>query len=274
MRIFLPLILYSTCLFSLPLHNPAEAFLLQNGVVCTPGPIDYCDPWNSMSLCIGFTSWHVREHHMLARLETTQDNVRDFSYKTNAGYICLNMCNYLEAFAAIGGTNFSVEFPAKVLGKPNSSAKLTVTTDTQYSLNVGGNWTALQYDNWLIGFEVEYFKAKPRIISEETTQLNRVNFDYIEWQLGGGIAYPIWITPASSLVPYLGLHYSRSYFGAQRHQFQDADGDTLTFVTMRALRHVGYSFGLTLVGCEKIQLTAEATFISETAFFFNSSFRF
>ncbi len=276
MRILLLIVLMTTIAEALPMYNPAGASLLTDGVICTPGPVNYCDPWDSMSFNIGFTGWYVQQHPMLAHVKNRPDTIHDFSYRMNGGYLSLNICDCVEAFSAIGGTNFSINYPAQTLNKPSSSAKLNVRTDTSYSLNVGGKWSAWECGNFLMGLEVEYFGAKSRIISVGTTELKRVHLHYNEWQISGGGSYRINISGCTTaLLPYAGIHYSRTHTSFGKHQsFIDEDGDRLLLISSRSLRHVGYSFGATLVGCNKIQVTAEATFISETAFLINSTFRF
>ena len=255
------------------MYNPAAPSLLPCAVCSEPCPINYCDPWQSIALNIGFTGSYVHHHQMIMDRRESNSAVRDFNLRTNASYLALNVCELFELFSTVGATDIFVDFAPKVLNKPNSSDKLELNLSTAYSLAVGGRATAIQCDPFFLGFEVEFFRTKPSIISIENTPVNQRNYKYTEWQISGGGAYLI---PLGSMefVPYLGIHFGRTYFSAQRIGVTDRDGDELIFQTFRQLHHVGYSCGTTLVGCGKIQLTAEATFISELAFTFNSSFRF
>lgn len=259
--------------YAVPMYNPAQASLLPCAVCSKVRPINYCDPWDSMSLNIGFTGSYVFQHQMMAHLRNNKDIVRDFRIRTNASYLALNICEVVELFSTVGATDIFVDFPPKAVNKPNSSTKLELELSTAYSLSFGGRATAYRCDNFFFGFEVEYFRTKPSIISIEATPVNQINYKYNEWQISGGGSYLISLG-SIEFVPYLGIHYGRTSFSAKQLGVTDPDGDNLAFVTLTQLHHVGYSFGTTIIGCQKIQLTAEATFLSEVAFTFNSSFRF
>lgn len=258
---------------ALPMYNPAQASLLTNGVCCEARPINYCDPWDSMSLNIGFTGSYVLDHQMVSNLRNDKDVIRDFSIRTNASYLALNICEFVELFSTIGASDISVNWPPKAVNKPNSSTKLRMELETAYSLSFGGRATAYQCDNYFFGFEIEYFRTKPSILSIDATPVSQINYKYNEWQISGGGAYLISLG-SIDFVPYLGIHYGRTYFSAQQQEVIDPDGDRLMFITLAQQNHVGYTFGTTMIGCQKIQISAEATFISEVAFTFNSSFRF
>ena len=259
--------------YAIPMYNPAIASLLPCGVWCEPRPINYCDPWQSMSWNIGFTGSYVNHHPMVADLPEHKDIIRDFSIRTNASYIALNICEIFELFSTVGASDLFIDFPPQALNKPNSSTNLPLEMSTAYSLSFGGRATAYRNNNFFLGFEAEFFRTSPSISSIGTTSVDQINYEYNEWQISGGGAYLISFGGVD-FVPYLGIHYGRSYLSSRERGVTDSAGDFLTFITLRQLRHVGYSIGTTLIGCKKIQLTAEATFISELAFTFNSSFRF
>ncbi len=261
---------------ALPVYNPAAASLLSQGVKCE-APVEYCCWYDVFSFNLGFTGYYVRDHKM-ELTGAKSDEIRDFSKRTNAGYIAINTCNRFEIFSTLGATNLLTTIPARGLSVPLNE-KVDVRTDTAFSWSVGARATIFQCGCFAFGVEGEYFNTNPNInsttVASSVGEPNGLSYKYKEWQIGFGAAYRINISSDSTaLIPYLAGRYGGTTVDSASAVFKDPASHTLIFSNMKQLRSWGYAVGITLVGCDKIQVTAEGSFLNETAFLINSTLRF
>ena len=102
-----------------------------------------------------------------------------------------------------------------------------------------------------------------------------MTYRYSEWQVGLGATYRINISGASTaLMPYFGMRVGGTTVDGNHGSFVNPAGNTVTLVNMQQLRRAGYSIGITLLGCDKIEVSAEGAYLNETALLINSSVRF
>lgn len=255
----------STTVCALPLYNPAAASILSQGVLCAPN--------KAFSVNGGFTGYYVRHH----KLETTNTNsdIRFVGKRTNAFYGDLNFKNRVDLFFTLGASHFAYDIPTTDLAVTGVAGKLLVNTNTATSGSLGMRATLYQKGCLSIGGEWEYFRSNPNVRSIETGGPNGMNYLYSEWQVGLGAAYRINISGASTaLIPYFGMRVGGTNVDGHNGSFIDPAGSNVTLVNMQQLRRAGYSVGITLVGCDKIEVSAEGAYLNETALLINSSIRF
>lgn len=264
--ITLALSVMSTALYALPLGNPWESALHQNGLICHDFPL---------SLRLGFYGDFVFNRRM--EIKATKSAIRRAEIFTQAGYLALNAFDHIDFFATLGTTNIYLVSPDVAFGVINFNVDADLRTETDFSYSVGLRAALWECNCFSIGVETQYFRTRPRINYTHNTGTDVIyahnrHLEYKEWQIGGALAYriPI-INTTTTLVPYGGVRWAHAWFNTG-NLFTSFIPET--FFNMRTLRNWGYAVGVTLAGCNRISVTAEARFVNETAFYVNGQLRF
>ena len=253
--------------FALALYNPAQASILPQALFYNPN----C----SLSVNGGYTGYFVRHHKLEVTDQTSDSDIRFANRRTNAVYCDINYRNWIDLYFTIGASNFFYAIPTTDLGVSGVAGKFDVDTNTDLSGSIGMRGTFYKCGCLLMGFEGEYFHANPSVRSIQTGGPNGMNYSYSEWQLGLGAAYRINISgDSTALMPYFGMRVGGTSVDGSHGQFTDPAGNLITLPDMQQLRRWGYSIGITLIGCDKILVSAEGAFLNETALLINSSVRF
>ncbi len=280
MKKILAALFFISSLQALPLGNPWEASLLDEGIF-----LDCCSlpllPI-SASYRFGYEYDHVVNRH----LETdgaAHASLRQVEIYTNAGTVALNFCDRFDLFGTFGASQFWVTTHVNSFNSDhlteNVSSLLYFNTASDFSWSVGVRGTIFSCCNFAVGGEVEYFAARPSISTTFDPNISRVIypadtlFKYREWQFGLGATYQICLAQSIQALPYIGITWSRVEVDMQ-NSAQSMNNLTFTFLDLREQKQWGYAVGVTLTGCEKFQITLENRFASEKALSFNVGMQF
>ena len=264
---YLILFLMVSKAYALPLYNPAQASILPSTVCSNPNK---CFSFNG-----GFTGYYVRDHKLEVTNRGSDSYISSATKRTNAFYGDINWNNRIDLFCTLGTSNFSYSIPTTDLGVTGVAGNFLINTDTAFSGSVGARATLYRRGCFLIGAEGEYFRSNPHVRSIDTGGPNGMNYNYSEWQFGLGAAYRINISgPTTALMPYLGMRIGATSVDGNQDSFIDPANNRVTLVDMKQQRRAGYSIGITLIGCDKIEVSAEGAYLNETALLVNSSIRF
>ncbi|MCH9608772.1 MAG: Major outer membrane porin [Chlamydiales bacterium] len=274
--------------FALPVGNASEASLYTNGL-CWGGssccdPCDPCWSWCDMfSVRVGFYGDYVFNRHLEATSSARDHaDIKDTELYTNAGYLALNVCDWLDVFATFGATNLSILSDAKAFIQDDTTM-VQLNYDPTFSWSIGGRATAWQSGCFTVGVEGQYFRTSPnldnmiRYASGDVIYFNSNNSaTYQEWQAGIVASYNFMTgCPGVAMVPYMGLKWANGKLDTGDLTFIPT-GTALTYTIgeMIPKKVWGYAIGLTTTVCDVVGLTVEARFADEKALYVNGQFRF
>ncbi len=287
--LLLPLLLCSP-LFALPIGNPMDASLYQNGLFCGDcyedrccDPCDpcfsWCDAWNFR---LGFYGDYVFDRHMELDKHDHAD-IDDFEIYTNAAFLALNICDRLDIFTTLGATDFNLTANSKVFSS-GSSLSTKIDTETSFSWSIGGRLTIWDCECFYFGIEGQYFRTKPEVdrIWLDTGTLaypnKTIDMKYSEWQVGIGAAYLMRIGCSGvSAIPYIGLKWAGSHadFDDAIQSFSTPVGtQTLHLYDLENKKLWGWGLGTTILFCDAVSVTVEGRWADEKAVHVNGQFRF
>lgn len=268
-------------LHALPLNNPKLASLACDGVFFSYNcalPGTNCD---TLSVRLGYYGDFVFNNYM----EVDHDDrgsIRLVRIYTNGGEIDFNLWNRFDIFGMVGVGNVLIEAPIhnfSVAGNPVNSL-LTIDTSSDIAWSVGARGTVWECGRLAFGVEGQYYATTPSInyLSDHfrttSTYLDGVNLQYRAWQIGLGATYEICITPCFSFLPYAWLAGEGAHVDMGDARVTLADqGVTVELFDLQKERYFGYAFGGTLVGGERILITAEGRFAYEKALFLSIQMR-
>lgn len=279
-----------TCgaVYSLPIGNPSEPGLFTRGVwwdgsECNLGTSCFCwlDAW---SLRFGYYGDFVFNRHLKINGQGLGKghSVRKTEIDTNAGYLVLNYCDFIEAFATVGATNITLE-TNEVSWVINGSSNGRLCTDTHFSWSVGARALLFSWNCFNIGLEGQYFRTTPEPTTYISGFLGFINYfnhqrtTYQEWQVGTGISYEISThCPDLSIVPYVGVKWSECRWDTRNFQFirEGSTSELFTIFKLKNSKRWGYAVGTTFTLCDIIGATVEGRWGDEKAVYVNGEFRF
>ena len=275
MKKLLALLLLSTTAFALPIGNPIDASLYSEGVFCD-SPL-----YGIASLRLGFYGDYVFDRHLKIDDETNHNDMSKTELNTNAGFIVLNFCDRIDAFATVGASNISVHGRANSFGATADNSYFVVASETAFSWSVGARGTVFCCGNWGFGLEWQYFRTTPNLRSlsdyrQTVSYDSNVEMQYREWQVGFGPSYTVEIVPCSLFViPYAGVKWANAKLDMDDHRFVDSSDLLIArLFNLENARNWGWAFGLTMLGGCKWTLTGEVRFVDELAAHVNTQFRF
>ena len=254
---------------ALPVGNPSDPSLLSDGIFCEGKGCDPCDPcttfWDCISFRAGFYGDYVFNRHM--RIERRRgQSIEHTKVITNAGLLVWNFYDRFDLFATLGETNIEIETGVKnsftAAGTP--FGRIVLETSSAFSYSVGARVSIWEVGNTTLGAEGQYFYSRPNVSRLEEAALaavypNKLDVRYREWQVGAGISHRI-----NMFVPYIAIKGGRTRIMGER-------GVLPNFINNKSW---GYAVGVTLIGCERVSLTAEGRFADEKALHVNGQIRF
>ena len=275
----------SLSLQALPVGNPWEASLHTDGVFCKgdcpsyKGSSRWSDAW---SYRIGFYGDFVFDRHMQVDTKPSNAHLHNTTIHTQAAYIACNAWNRIDLFCTLGTTNIRFAAPEKTFGNPvpaNDHTILETVTDFSWSFGVRG--TLWQCGCLGVGAEAQFLSARPSVnfahnlgFESLEYQPSNVILKYREWQIGVGVAYRINIMcNGTAFIPYFAIKGGRATMGLDNFSIPSG-ANRNTFFNLECDDNWGYAVGATLLGCNKLSVTAEARFIGEKALYINSQLRF
>lgn len=269
-------------LFALPVGNPADATLLRSSIIRRGSyeEVNSCkNNWDAWGLKAGFYGDYVYNRKLAS--SSPHRHIRKTALYTNAGYWALNFAKRIDCFGTLGVTNFSIDTTLTSLNGPGlPNLLLQFETDTTFSWSVGGRVTLWECRGFMLGVEGQYFKNDSRYKYVNISSIGHLYLDgykltYKEWQAGLGVSYEIPIAGwSTSFVPYLAIKWARGYMDNTTRAIPIPTVGTVALESFKSDRYFGYAIGLTLLGCDKVTLTAEGRFIDEKALYFSTQFRF
>lgn len=278
-------------LSALPIGNPSEASLLQEGL-CLKGYADcdpsaylcWCDCW---SLRLGFYGDYVFDRYMEVNQRHNESHIRQFQLFTNASYLALNFFDTVDLFATLGASKFSISTPATAFYLDGDNTNLISNIDSEwyFSWSLGARMTLWECRGFALGAEAQYFRSRPNINYFQLEgyaplYLENSRTNYREYQLGLGGAYTIYLAGCSTfVVPYFGIKWAHADVNMGDFSIPTEIGISSSPVVyelynLESENKFGVALGTTLVGCKRWSITAEGRFSDELALFINSQIRF
>ena len=259
-----------TCgtVFALPVGNPADPKLYTNhlwfGDCEWSDPCSPCSSWvDWFDLRLGYYGDCVYQRNL-----EVQDigTIAQSSVNTNAGLIVVNICEWIDLFANVGASTFSIESPAVGTG-----VQLKLNFSPTLSYGGGGRMTFWSSDNFYVGVEGQYFYSKTELDSFEPlntgavthfSDSNERNAKYGEWQVGLACAYRFTNSANFSMIPYAGIQFA----GVDWQLNGVANPDLLTISNdLQEQRVTGWALGMTALLCDLVGVTVEGRWANETA---------
>lgn len=285
-KLFVTVLSFLACgaAYALPVGNPSEASLLWDGIVFEGYCADPCDPcgcwWDALSFRVGFYGDYVFERHL--KVDGTAPSLRNNSkidhttIMTNAGYLALNFWNRFDVFATLGGTHISMEAQDSVFffaPQFSSSGNFIVESNTAFSWSAGARATLWECGCTALGIEGQYFQTRPNLVRAESFGLFDVSpdtrFKHAEWQVGLGVSHRI-----GFFVPYIAAKWSQERMSFGSDVYTTPAGSAFSVPNLKSYKRWGYAVGFSLVGCEKLSVSAEGRFGDERALYVNGQIRF
>lgn len=287
-----------TCgaLQALPAGNPADSSLYTNSFWFGDSCCDPCDPCDSFDLCgdwcdwsnwcgwfdlrLGFYGDYVFNRHLEAKGNNGTNNSGDIQTTTlftNAGLIVLNFCDWIDAFATVGVTNFHIRTENSVWTDVSPvMSELGFSPTMSYS---GGlRATIWQCDCFYVGAMGQYFYSSTDLdwyLAYDTGALTYFNenrsANYQEWQVAIGMAYRFENCANFAFIPYANVEVSGVNWNL-RKTFTATQTQTLQ--SLQEKKVVGWSLGLTALLCDLIGVTVEGRWANEKAVHVNGQLSF
>lgn len=267
--------------YALPVNNPEIASLACDGVFFTSSnyatPMMTCD---TLSVRVGYYGDFIFNNYM--QVKVRDSSIRMTRIFTNAGEIDFNLWNRIEAFGVLGVSNVVVQAPItnfNVSGSPVNSL-VAIQTESYFAWSVGLRGTIWQCGRFALGLTGQYFSTNPQInfvqdfYHSVSRYLDDQSLHYHAWQGGLGISCEIPINACFSFLPYATFILSDAAIGMNNRQVVFSEqGVTIQLFDLQKERHIGYALGSTLLGGERVLITAEGRFAFEKALFLSIQMR-
>lgn len=288
-KLILTVLTVLTCgaAYALPVGNPSEASLFTNGFFWDESCVDPCDPcfgWlDSFSMRVGFYGDYVFNRNLeVHRNDTDEGDIDRTSLYTNAGYIALNFCDWIDVFTSLGATSISMRTPAGVFTASNN-IMMDLNFDTSFSWSIGGRATIWDCDNFSIGVEGQYFQTNTTLdnimlySTGNTSYFNDNNrVGYQEWQVALGASYRFENCANFAFIPYAAVSWSGGNFYLNDISFNTSSAPSVSYTLRNTQPEAlwGYAIGMTATLCDMVGVTVEGRFASEKAVYVNGQMRF
>ncbi len=261
---------------ALPVGNPMDASLYTNGVCSGGSHCDPCDPcfrWNDQFQ----TRFGFYGDYVFNRKLAVEDGgaITQTKIMTNAGWLVLNFCNWVDIFGTLGGSKIDCFSSGSRFS--TDQAKIQIDFEPYFSWSLGGRATLGHWRQFFLGIEAQFFRTRPDIHKflrdRETIATNfssKSKTVFKEWQVGLGISYfDRWI------VPYAAFKVSKANLNMDDYLivFQQT-GRVFTLHDLVQQTMCGGAAGVTFVLQETAGITLEACFADETSFTFLCQIRF
>ncbi len=265
--------------YALPIGNPSDQRYLTGNAF-----FSCCDSSSSCLDCFDMSVSFYGDYVFNRKLEvTTAGNVpiHKTEIYTNAAYLSVGYCKWIEAFATLGTSSLSLTFDQPFLSEVGGMEE--IEAQTSFSWSLGLKTYAFQFCGWQLGLEGQYFRTYPHLSSIAVAGvqitlpfIQDIDFLYQEWQIGSALSYPICVAPTILIVPYLGYKFSYAKLSFFRQELQSGSISlTVESNTLENARHYGgYAFGVSLIGGSVASISAEVRFMDEKAVHVNCLFNF
>lgn len=286
--------------YALPVYNPAQPELLQDGFF-TPGyEVFFCEA-DCWALELGyrgdFVSDRKMRHRNLGHLLSFHKPVSKVQSTTNAGQITLNLWNRIEVYGWFGANQIDFETQVNYLSlvahtPATGLINLFGRSTEGYAWGVGVRGVLWHCGYTVIGIDAQYshrrhtlqsltLDGRPIQVGDFVSVENELPLDpgdfhsrNRDWQVSLGIAHRV-----CRLVPYAAVVYSaaRHHFaGPQFRAFPIVAGQGVYDPDLKLVNRncVGIAVGATFVTAEQMQVTVEGRFIDERALTITSDIRF
>lgn len=269
-------------LVALPVQNPSDASMLEQGIFIDPClPLYFCRFPQFGNFQFGYYGDFVFNRKMQTEINQTVHETRIF---TQAGYLALDFFDLIEVFGTLGVSRLNFSGDQVILLGDTALAHnmLNLFSSDKFSWSVGVEITLLEANCWALGVSGQYFDAGPyanfylRDNGATTPPIyyNDETFRYQEAQGSAALSYQINLSSTcSALIPYVGISYS--YARLKTEDIYVTVGETRhELLDFKQQRDLGYAVGATLLANGKGAVTAEVRFLSENAFHVNMKLRF
>ncbi|MCP5469233.1 MAG: hypothetical protein H7A36_01850 [Chlamydiales bacterium] len=269
--------------FALPVNNPEIATLACDGVFFSSSrcatPIVRCDVF---SVRLGYYGDFIFNNYTQVDQSGRKGSIQRTQLYTNAGEIDFNLWNRFEVFAVLGVADAKVSAPISnfsVGGAPVNSL-LSIETTSDFAWSIGGRGTLFQCGRLGFGVEGQYFATNPEIncvrdhFNSISTYINDQELHYQSWQVGLGVTYEVIINGCFSFLPYGALAWAGTNIDmGNRQVLLSGQNVTAELFNLKKERPFGYALGATLLGGERVLITAEGRFAYEKALFLSVQMR-
>lgn len=250
---------------ALPVGNPAEPMLFTNHLWFPSR--DFCDPCQTWRDFFNVRLGFYGNYALNRRLEVPRsDGVlkeKRASVYTDAGELILNICNRVDLFGTLGVTTFGLLENSGNLGMANVYYSPTL------SYSGGVRATLWRCKCFYLGVEGEYFYTKPELDSLSlwnrgntfyfTSPTDR-NETYGEWQVALAASYQFIDCANFGLIPYAAVQFAGVKWTRKRLLLGE------DVFSLKEQQVTGWTFGVTAILCNIIDITAEGRWANEKAF--------
>jgi len=262
--------------FALPIGNPAEPSLLTESFVCSL--FDEC-----VSVRAGFYGDYVFNRYL--EVDDSFNRVVDVTkINTNAGYLALNYCNWLDLFATVGASNVWIQTPSTAFRERGLAAGelFTITTNTSFSWSVGVRAALIECACFTLGVEGQYFQTclPLNYVKEEADlpiYVGGSTMQYQEGQVGIALSRTFYApSPCIAFIPYIGLKaaWASVDMNNLRVVVDNIQTDTYVLHDLQSTKRWGYAVGITTALNKVISISAERRFGDENGLYVNGQIRF
>jgi len=274
-----------TCLVGLPVYNPAQPQLLEEGAYFC------CYGGSGWDMEFGYRGDFVINRKMKLNQKnasSSQSTISNYDTRINGTQLTVNYWECLEFYGWAGSSQ--TNFRTQLSYVPGSLVNLQLSTRDGFGYGGGVRGVLLKHGCTSIGFDAQYSHSKNTldnltvngtpiidigIYSDFITLVDPANFHlrYREYQFSIGISHEI-----DLLSPYLAVKYSLARAKLNGPiMFFNTSGPIFIFNASRAFKsrnHLGLAAGLSLVNHKRMHLTIEGRFFDETAITLSSDIRF
>jgi len=270
-------LLLSASLCALPVGNPAEPAFFTDSAFCSSfGP--------SLSLRGGFYGDYVFNRHLQVDSSETSAHIDRTRLYTNAGYIALNYCSFLDLFATLGASHMWLRTPSTAfrLRGLAEGEFFTIDTNTSFSWSVGSRIALWECRCFTLGVEGQYFQSAMSIdyVREEDDNpiyISGHDACYREGQCGLALSRAfVACDPKIAFVPYLGVKaaWSDVTMDNLRVVVDNIQTDTYFLRDLESTKVWGVAVGMSVALRGTIALSAERRFGDEQGVYINGQIRF
>lgn len=272
--------------YALPVGNPSDASLYDQGMWVGTACIDPCDPcfcwFDAWGLKMGFYGDYVFNRNLEVDRAEHSDDIERATMFTNAGYLAINLCNRIDIFGTLGTTKLSIRSTEKPFqpGPTVGPDIYELHYDTTFSWSAGARGTLLSWRCFSIGVEGQWFETCPDLSSiqsirvGETLYFEDIKSHYCEWQAGLGLSYTVSTQcPSLAFVPYVAATWSGAKW-KMGELLTTVDTRDFELVDLKTQKLWGMAVGATFTMSDMIGVTVEGRFGDEQAIHVNSQFKF
>ena len=276
---------FAGALQALPLVNPADSVMYTNGIFWHDG--DRSSDWpctddcwlDSFSMRFGFYGDYVFNRNLKINYATVNSqwgswedggNFIKTALSTNAGTVCINFRDWIEAYAAFGVSTIFWELNTNdITGSGDFWADVAFSPSVSYT--VGATAPIFHKGGFVLGVQAQYFYLKEsKGQGVRWCQLFQlIHYDnaqpkYVEYQGAVAASYNF-ESEYLSFIPFVGIQFSGVDWNLTKLDDLYSDLTVFRFPRARQQKVVGWTLGNSIILCNRGGVTAEARFANEKA---------